>query len=210
MLLENPIFINQLNNPSFVDKVKRQLNLYRDLLKAPVKAEAWEEFFANGLTVATGVESIWIPGGHHPGYDVICGLTGCRTQNKSGSISMKNGIPTLEWSGHRTTKFLTIDEKLEFICQDHCDEYMMLARDKSEWDNGIMVYNVIRIPSSLIDYSLLEWNETYSKSGKLTGWAGKSDKVPYTAKISLSMSAQLWTSCPLSYLGDIVRIDVTR
>jgi hypothetical protein len=199
-----------LENPLFVDELKKRINAHHDLYDYQVSAELWENSFAKSQTVATGVKSIWTPGGHHPGYDVICGLTGCRTQNKSGSISMKNGIPTIEWSGHRTTKFPTIKEKLEFICQDHCDEYMMLARDKSEWGKGVMVYNVIRIPSSLIDYSLLEWTETYSKTGKLTGWAGKSDKVPYTAKISLSMSAQLWTSYPLSYLGDIVRIDVTR
>jgi hypothetical protein len=200
-----------VKNSEFIDNLISRIKGYHgSQMRVEIEGKHWEDIFDSILCIINRLESTWKPGGHHIGFDVVCGKYGTRYQNKSGSIRVIGGVATVTWSGHRTTKYPTIGEKVAFISEKHCDEFVFLARNKREWSNGELAYYFINFDSSLIDYSLLEWTETYSKSGKLTGWAGKSDKVPYTAKISLSMSAQLWTSCPLSYFEDIIRIDATK
>lgn len=191
-----------LNN-KILKKIEEKLKLHHSLYRFPVKAELWEDIFDQCIN---GNDSNWNAGGHDIGTDVICESAGTKYQNKSGNINQKKG--TIIWSGHRTTSHKTIKEKINFISKKHCDEYIMLGRNKKEWDNGNKSYYVINFDSSLIDYSKLNWSETYSKKGKLTGWVGRNDKLPYSAKISLSMSDQLWTECSIEYLENIKKISI--
>jgi hypothetical protein len=190
-------------NSKTLKQVKEKLKIHHTLYRFPVKAELWEDIFDQCIN---GDCSDWIPGGHDVGTDVLCETTGTRYQNKGGEVNLKKG--TITWSGHRTTSHRTINDKIKFISQKHCDEYVMLARNKKEWVNGNKIYYLINFNSSLIDYSKLNWSETYSKKGKLSGWVGKNDKLPYSAKISLSMSAQLWTECSIDYLENIKKITI--
>jgi hypothetical protein len=190
-------------NSKTLKQVKEKLKIHHTLYRFPVKAELWEDIFDQCIN---GDCSDWIPGGHDVGTDVLCETTGTRYQNKGGEVNLKKG--TITWSGHRTTSHRTINDKIKFISQKHCDEYVMLARNKKEWVNGNKIYYLISFNSSKIDYSKLKWSETYSKTGKLTGWVGVNDKLPYSAKISLSMSAQLWTECSIDYLENIKKITI--
>ena len=184
-------------------QIEEKLKLHHSLYRFPVKAELWEDIFDQSIN---GMCSNWNVGGHDVGTDVICESVGTKYQNKSGDINLKKG--TIVWSGHRTTSHKTIEDKIKFISKQHCDEYVMLGRNKKEWNTGNKSYYFIHFDASKIDYSKLKWSETYSKTGKLTGWVGVNDKLPYSAKISLSMSAQLWTECSIDYLENIKKITI--
>ena len=184
-----------------VKKIEEKINLHHQLYRFPVKAELWEDIFDQCIN---GMDSNWNVGGHDVGTDVVSEADGTNYQNKSGDINHKKG--SITWSGHRTTSHETIKDKINFISKKHCDTYIMLGRNKGEWKKGIRKYYLIQFDSSLIDYSKLNWIETFSKKGKLTGWVGKNNNLPYSAKISISMSEQLWTECDIDYLGKPIEI----
>jgi hypothetical protein len=178
-----------------IEQIKKKLLQHHMLYRYPVKAELWEDIFDQ---IINPKSKTWNMGSHSTGADVVCGTTGIRYQNKSGTI--KNNI--LRWSGHRTTKHETLEEKIQFISSDHCDQYVMLARDSKEWSCGIMKYYFITFDASIIDYTRLTWTPTLNrKKTKVTGWKGNTDN--YEAKIIRGASDQLWTWANLSYLGNI-------
>ena len=193
------MIINEQTLNLIVDKIKSHHQLYR----FPVKAELWEDIFDQSIN---GLDSNWNIGGHSSGADVICEKTGIKIQNKGGEFNHKKS--TVKWNGHRTTSHLTIQDKVDFISQKHYDVYAMLGRNKNEWNKGIKKYYLLTFDSSLIDYSKLNWVETFSKKGKLTGWVGTNENLPYSATISISMSGQLWTECDINYLGNPIEIIV--
>ena len=92
-----------------------------------------------------------------------------RYQNKSGDINLNKN--TIKWNGHRTTSHKTIEEKLDFISKPHYDKYVMLGRNKKDWDNGIKRYWLL-VLMNIINYKALDWKETYGKNGKVNGWSG--------------------------------------
>lgn len=189
--------------PKILKQIEEKLKLHHTLYRFPVKAELWEDIFDQCIN---GSDSNWNIGGHDVGMDVICEKIGTKYQNKSGDINLKKG--KIVWNGHRTTTYKTIKEKIKFISQKHCNQYVMLGRNKKEWNSGNKSYYFMNFDSSLIDYSKLNWSETYSKKGKLTGWVGVNESLPYSAKILLSMSAQLWTECDIQYLGNMKKITI--
>ena len=181
--------------PELIEKINKHHELYR----FPVKAELWEDIFDQ---VINGSHSNWVGGGHSSGADVISeGNIKIQFQNKSGDINYRTNI--IKWNGHRTTKFKTLSDKLDFISEYHCDKYVMLGRNKKEWDKGIKKYNLIMFDSEKIDYKKLNWTEKYSKTGELSGWKGENNNLPYSATINKKMSDQLWTECDMNYLGKI-------
>lgn len=190
-------------NSKILKQIEEKIKLHHQLYRFPVKAELWEDIFDQCIN---GIDSNWNVGGHDVGTDVVSEKDGTGYQNKGGEINHKKR--TITWSGHRTTSHETLQDKIDFISKKHCDEYVMLARDKKDWKKGNKIYYLINFKSSLIDYSKLKWSETFSKNGKLTGWVGTSDKLPYSAKISLSMSAQLWTTCDIDYLENMEKISI--
>jgi hypothetical protein len=186
-----------------IEEIKQKLKQHHELYRFPVKAELWEDIYDQ---VINSGSIGWDMGNHNVGTDVVS--KGVRYQNKAGNIDLKNG--TIIWSGHRTTKHKTIDEKVNFISQNHCDKYVMLARNKDEWERGIKKYYLLIFDSSLIDYSKLQWNEYLSKEGNVSGWKGESIEQPFSAKIIKTMSDQLWTEARLDYLGTPIEIVINN
>jgi len=185
-----------------VKNIKNKITQHHKLYRFPVKAELWEDIFDQ---VINGKDSNWSGGGHSVGADVISeGDDKTRYQNKSGVINLNKNI--IKWNGHRTTSHKTIDEKIDFISKSHYDKYVMLGRNKKDWDKGIKRYWYIEFDSKKIDYTKLNWIEKYSKNGNLTGWVGTNVKLPYSAVINKSQSDQLWTECDLDYLGKKIEI----
>ena len=84
----------------------------------------------------------------------------------------------------------------------------MLGRNKKDWKQGIKRYYLMVFDASLVEYDKLDWVESYDKDGKVNGWKGNNDSLPYTAKISKSMSDQLWTESDIDYLGKLYTIDI--
>ena len=167
------------------------------LYRFPVKGELWEDIFDQVINTNS---KTWNMGSHSAGADVVSNTTGVRYQNKAGTISNN----TITWSGHRTTKYKTLEEKIKFISDDHCDQYVMLARNTDEWNRGLKKYYLIMFDSSLIDYTKLNWTPDMGRSKtSITSWKGSATNIPYTAKILRGTSDQLWTTADLSYLGTV-------
>ena len=180
------------------------MNKHHKLYRFPVKAELWEDIFDQSIN---GWDSNWEGGGHSVGADVISeGSDKTKYQNKSGAINLNKNI--IKWNGHRTTSHKTIEEKVDFISKPHYDKYVMLGRNKKDWDNDIKKYSLIIFDVEKIDYKSLNWEPTYSKNGSINGWAGNNDNLPYSAKISKATSHQLWTECDIDYLGNFIDIIV--
>lgn len=190
-------------SPKTIKKITEKIKLHHELYRFPVKAELWEDIFDQSIN---GLDSQWNSGGHSVGADVVCEKSGTTFQNKGGNVNAKKS--TITWNGHRTTSHTTITDKIDFISKKHYDVYIMLGRNKNEWNRGIKKYYLLTFDSSMIDYSKLNWTETFSKKGKLSGWVGKNENLPYSAKISISMSEQLWTECDIEYLGKPIEITI--
>ena len=194
----------EMNIKELLLKITDKLKQHHALYRFPCKAEPWEDIWDQ---LVNSWKSNWIGGGHSSGADVISESNDkTRYQNKSGEINYKKN--TIKWNGHRTTKHKTLEDKIDFISQDHYDEYVMLGRNAQEWKMGIKKYGFGMFNSDLIDYTKLEWTETIDKNGKVTGWKGENDNLPYSAKISKSMSDQLWTECDIDYIGGLHYIKI--
>lgn len=183
------------------DKIKQHHQLYR----FPVKGELWEDIFDQCINMSSVNGSNWLGGGHDVGTDVTNTTSGIRYQLKGGMLNFKKNL--VKWSGHRTTSYNTIEEKLNFINKDHCDMYVLLSRCKREWDKGTRVYYLMMFDSSLLTYDKLSWVETFSKKQTLSGWKGNGSNN-LAADIYVSMSGQLWTTADIDYLGGVTRIEV--
>lgn len=186
--------------PQFLTRLTELIKTHHKLYRFPVKGEMWEDLFD---TCINQDRDFWNAGNHDKKVDVVCESTGLTFQNKAGSIS--NG--ELEWSGHRLTRFDTIEDKLSFLETSNPDYYVMLSRDKKEWASGVRKYYFIIFKPEVIDYSKLQWSETKSRNGMVSGWSGVNPEVNYTAKIVKSMSDQLWTKASMD-LFDVYEIEV--
>jgi hypothetical protein len=162
---------------------------HHELYCCKCKAEYLEEHFAYALT-ESGYGTDWKPDfSHKVGKDQTTN-SGVRCSNKSGTYIIKN--KHLIINGSRTTKYKTLNEKLNFLSKNHQDYiFCMATTNEKIWNNK---YYFIVLDSNKLDYHNQTWSETYGiikNKGELSGWECQSDY--YSAKISKSMSDQLWT-----------------
>ena len=68
-------------------------------------------------------------------------------QNKSGQL-LENKTK-VRISSHRTSKYKTLEDKINFISKKHCDKYVLLSRDEKEWEVGKKIYYLMIFDSSL-------------------------------------------------------------
>lgn len=136
---------NKLLTARIIKKLKEHHRLYR----YPVKAEYWEDIWDQCIN-SNG--SNWIGGSHTSGADTLDENTHISYQNKSGVI--KDNYVKI--TSHRTKDAgPSIEEKLDFICKNHCDKYVLLSRNETEWRNNIKSYKLIIFDSKLIDFKNL-------------------------------------------------------
>lgn len=184
-----------------VSKLTNKLKQHHTLYSFPCKAELFEEIWASVLReISSNSEVLWeADGSHSSGADVI--FRSERHQNKGGEINFKKG--TLKWSGSRTTKYKTLQEKVEFISKDKYDFYIFLSREKKDWKTGKKIYYLGVVPANKIDYGSLNWKSS-EKNPK--NFIGISENLK--ANIQHSMSDQLWTEVELSSIEKFHRIVV--
>ena len=161
---------------------------YHELISGQVKAEVWEEICSKALILSQH-GSDWTPDYNHGiGTDQITD-NGVRISNKGGSLN--NELDRLTISGSRLTRFETIEEKIDHIHNSDEDYIFCLATTKP-FDRE---YFFIVIDADKLDYSNAIWTEKVGtrgiNKGKLVGWEGVGHG--YSAKITRSMSDQLWT-----------------
>lgn len=184
---------------SLIKEITRRIEHHHDIYSIPVADLMWEEILYRSLEVVGETDAIWDSGSHKIGADILA--------TKYGDISCKTGAKKyvkkydttyLKLNGSRTTKYETIEEKTEFFAIKKEDVYFCLARDKKEWERGEKKYYLYVFKT--LDHAGLEWEETFGKNGKSTGWSASNDYM--NCKISKSMSDQLWTELKEDYIDE--------
>lgn len=190
----NILTTNQLDELGVL--IKQHSELYPML---PVKAEQFESLFS----VVT--KSKWEPNNHGTNEDMITEIRGMEKPSlKSGTI--ENNV--LKISSHRTTKFKTLQDKIEFLKSRTYDSYVCLARPNSDKPH---YYKLIYFNKNIINYDSLNWVDTYDKkNGSHSGWFGRDNDCTITVKIVKSMSHQVWVTIDLNKTTILQEYDFTK
>lgn len=189
---------------SLVPYFKEYLNLHHQLYSGQCKAELWEDITAKALRAA-GFGSDWTPD-----YNHIVGLdqrtdTGVAISNKSGKLNKDN--TSIKISGSRLTKHKTIEDKLNFLSNKPEDFIFCLSTNRKEWANDLKKYYFIVIDAKKLDYHNHKWYPTYSRRGDVvTGYDCITEN--YSAKISNTMSDQLWTDISSNLFEEFYPIEI--
>jgi len=188
-----------------INCLKSKLMKHHELYRYPVKAEYLEDIWDQCIN-PNG--SKWVGGGHQSGADTKDVNLNISYQNKAGQIDGDY----VKITSHRTKKHPSFEEKLNFISKNHCDKYVLLSRDESEWKNNIKSYYLMIFDSSLLDFRSLEWSKHILKTGKKKGdhnggYIGKGDKCKFSARIDgAGSSNQLHISINIDYIGGYTKI----
>lgn len=200
--IQNATLISQLR-----DKLKLHHSLYRTPIKDVYLEDIWDQCInPNG--------SNWKPCGHQSGADTKLENQEVSEsyQNKSGQL-LKNKTQ-VKISSHRTSKYKTLEDKVNFISEKHCDKYVLLSRDEKEWDKGNRIYYLMIFDSALFDFKSLTWTAKTITRGEKKGqengsFVGTKENGRFSAEIqSASTSNQLWVTADIDYLGGYVTINM--
>lgn len=174
--------IDVITSDDFIKVFSEYVRKHKDLYKfVKIKANLFEELLYNSLS-DLGKDVIWTEGSHGTGKD-IC-VDNIKISCKCGIIN-KNGV--WKFSGSRTTSHKTIQEKVNFLKENHDDLIISLA----ELGND---YVLVIIKSDKISYgSCNEWVDL-KKSWKFVNEYS-------TISIKKSMSDQVWYEINLYNCG---------
>lgn len=195
----------EIQEKMLINRLTSKITEFHKVIRYPLKAEYFEDIWDQCINP---VGSKWVGGGHQSGADTIDEISHISYQNKSGQI---NG-DYVNITSHRTKKYPSLDEKIDFISQNHCDKYVLLSRDESEWKNGIKSYYLMIFDSKLLDFRSLEWTPHILKTGKKKGehnggYIGKGDPLKFSARIDgPGSSNQLHLSINMNYIGGYTKI----
>ena len=180
-------------NENIASAIEKRIKRYHEDFSLPLMAEQWEEVLTRSLR-DVGLKPEWDNDrSHKVGEDIYEESIG-RISCKSGSLEKDS----VKFNGSRTTRFKTLEEKLNFLSSSHDDVYFMLAKDKKDIKEKNFKYKVLVFPSSACKANSLRWEETKG------GWKGTGD---FKATINRSMSDQLWTTLPLDKVDHVYEID---
>ena len=200
-----------IHNKALVNSIKEKLTMHHKLYRTPVKDVYLEDIFDQCINPNN---STWKPNGHQSGADTkqeTEQLIECY-QNKSGQL-LENKTK-VRISSHRTSKYKTLDDKIDFISKKHCDKYVLLSRDEKEWEVGKKIYYLMIFDSSLFDFKNMNWSDKITTKGKNKGqqnggFIGNDTNNHYRAEIlNASTSNQLWIIANIDYIGGFAKIDV--
>jgi hypothetical protein len=157
-----------------LDDIQRRIYAHYEVYpEININSILWECILAYALRTEYS-SVIWTPGSHKKGEDINC--NGVRISCKAGKITKLKSNPVISISSHRTTRFKTLDEKLNFLSQKHEDVVYSL----SSMDNTYRL--TIFTPP---DVNQFDWHEMSKK------WRGV-DKLGNILDITKSMSDQYW------------------
>lgn len=181
-----------------------KLRVHHMLYRLPAISEFLEELIAETLK-DNGLENDWQPNRSHAVSKDLSLVDGHSFSIKSGVYDPKHG--TLKFSGSRLGKHGSLEAMVESINSTHADYYICLAKAEEDWKTipgkqDEKVYYLFVFESNKLDYSG-EWGIRESKKG---GFKYVYDVPGLHAKISPSMSHQLWTTVDKSLIGEPERI----
>jgi hypothetical protein len=163
----------------------------------PVNGDYWECILTNSFREAN-FNCVWYgekKKKHKPGTDItVSGLTHENISCKSGEIKYTNKKEVLNISSYRTTKYKTIDEKLNYIDRGHEDIVYSLSSTFYRSHNKYIL--TIFTPPK---FKQMVWKKVITKKNKVNYISSKVNGV--CARINDSQSDQLWYTldynCPL-------------
>ena len=184
-----------------IPKLTTYIKDYHILFSTPMSGVLWEEIFDKALTDCK-LDTTWkADGSHKVGEDMrILGVDKSRLSLKSGVIDPSNQCVT--FSGSRSTKYISLQDKIDFFSKEHEDWYCLLAKkDRKKYRKEYRkkfpvfdkIYTVLIFPKKCCKINQLQWSE--HPRGK--SWIGTGI---FEAKIQKQMSSQLWTTLPLDMI----------
>lgn len=167
----------------FGELVTKHIDLYP---KLSLKAEQFESLFSKAI------KGEWNPYNHNTSEDMITEIKGLKKPSlKSGQI--EKGF--LKISSHRTTKYKTLEDKINFLKTREYDSFICLSRSNKKKPH---YYKLIYFDKNIIDYDSLKWEVSYNKKGKQKGWFAKNNDSTIIVEIIKSMSDQVWIQIDLN------------
>lgn len=142
-------------------------------------------------------------------YILLVTVEKLHIQENSTSRELNTKNNTLIFSGSRLTSHTTLEDKIAFISRRKSDFIFLLASDTRESKNYYkpQLYYFCVIDMSKIDYVNANWKITINnKTGNVSSYQCVGEGL--TAKISRSMSDQLWTTVDLSLISEMHEIIV--
>lgn len=148
---------------------------------------------------------------HEVGRDQTVGEA--KISNKSGMISIENDNVTIKISGSRTSKYPTIEEKIDFLNKKNYDYILGCGTATGEKNNEENLlfdfprrYYLYVIDGAKINYSNLKWIENKDKKGNQKWQAiGKGIIADIQTK---STSNQLWLTLDKSFCDHFAELEV--
>ena len=182
-----------MSESQLINAIHERIALHHNLYTIPVADLMWEEILAASL-VDIGYGGEWEPGSHKIGADITgvknFGDISCKTG--AWQVKPRKGETTLLLNGSRTTKYPTIEEKIEFLSQKKEDHYFCLARNKRDWVKGKLAYKLCIFPT--LPHHEMEWEQ----AGNGKDWYAENEQM--RCKITRKMSDQLWTELHTAHI----------
>lgn len=201
--------INVTKSKRFSKLVEANLIRHHELYSSYPIAKELEEIFARCLYEHTPKQKVqWLIGGHQSGYDIIG--YGEDISIKSMTYNTTRANTNITISSHRTTKFKTIDEKYDFLCEGHESCTLGIAHS-TEVYNTFTKYTYRIVLIDALPFSELEphkWTTHYTKKGKLAKWTTTYDNIKFD--IMCACSDQLWITVPYNspYVTELNKIEL--
>jgi hypothetical protein len=177
-----------LNREEFAEKLKTEhIQPFHDKYIVPITAELWENMLFLTLK-SLGFDISWKCASHQVGTDLTIHKFDehLNISAKSGTIDKDKRLKNV--SSYRTTKYKTLQDKIDYITESHQDYYFCLAKKTPFVENPI--YYLYIFENDNVDFTSGIWTEKYNKSNNHTGWNYETENVK--AEIKKGTSDQLW------------------
>ena len=184
---------------ALIDGLTKKLTEHHLIYRLPCTSEYLEELISDSLNEA-GLKNDWQPNRSH--------TASVDMKIKDSSISVKSGVYDLEkaslkFSGSRLGKHETIDQMISHLNDTSADYYVCVAKRDQDWSptpakNEIKVYYLFVFDAKHLNYDSSLWNKVTTRNG---GYNYEMESIGMKAKISTSLSSQLWTTLDESISG---------
>lgn len=195
-----PIITNEICPASVLQNIKSNIKDLHNVVPPnypPINGNYWECILTNSFRDAN-FNCVWYgekKNRHKPGTDItVSGLKHENISCKSGDIKYRSKKQVLDISSYRTTKYQTIDKKLNYIDSGHEDIVYSLS-STYYYSRKKYILTIFTPPN----FKQMVWKKVITKKNKVNYISSKVNGV--CARINDTQSDQLWYTldynCPL-------------
>lgn len=184
----------------------KKLTQHHLIYRLPCTSEYLEELISESLNEA-GYKNDWKPNRSH--------TASVDMKTRGRSISVKSGVydevkGRLVFSGSRLGKHETIDQMIDHLNDSSADYYVCVAKKDQDWSptpakNAPKYYYLFVFDAKHLNYDNSLWNKVSTRNG---GYNYEMESIGIKAKISTSLSSQLWTTLDESISGKPHRLEI--